>query len=177
MVTVFRFVMLLMVLAGTASCQGTKPSPEVAPAPNVSEAEQLYQQGRAAYLSEDYQAAAEAFARVVELEPTHIKALVNWGVSLSRGGDPKASIPKYEQALSRDPNNAWAMYNLGVALQRLGEHDTALIQYQRAVERDPAILTPELESYIARKSKRDQDSQINPQTSSPETSSPAVPTR
>ena len=127
--------------------------------PDSPELEKLYQEGRAAYLSEDYQTAAAIFERVVKSDPTHIKALINWGVSLSRDGDPKEALPKFEQALARDPNHAWAMYNLGVALQRLGEHEAAMIQYKQAVERDPALLTPEMKHYFedeASNSKRTQ---------------------
>ncbi len=171
MIAIFRFVVLLMVLVVAGACQSTKAGSETALQPGSPELEKLYQEGRAAYLSEDYQTAAAAFARVVESDPTHVKALINWGASLSRGGNPKAAIPKFEQALARDPNQAWAMYNLGVSLQRLGEHEAAIVQYKLAMERDPSLLTPEMKRYLQRKEPKRQDSEINPQGSpSPSTS-------
>ncbi len=166
MVVIFRLVVLLIALVATGACQSTKSSSKTVLQPDSPELEQLYQTGRAAYLSEDYQAAAETFAQVVESDPTHIKALVNWGASLSRGGNPKDAIPKFEQALARDPNHAGAMYNLGVSLQRLGEHEAAIVQYKRAIERDASFLTPQMKSYFERKEPKKQDSEINLQGSS-----------
>ncbi len=166
-VTIFRLVVLLIVLVATGACQSTKSGPETALQPDSPELEQLYQEGRAAYLSEDYQAAAATFARVVENDPTHLKALINWGASLSRSGNPREAIPKFEQALARDPNHAWAMYNLGVSLQRLGEHEAAIVQYQQAIERDPSISTPEMKRYLKRKEPKRQDSEINLEGSPP----------
>lgn len=167
MITILRLVVLLMVLAATGACQSPKAGPEAALKPGSPELEQLYQEGRAAYISEDYQAAAATFARVVESDPTHLKALINWGVSLSRGGNPKDALPKFEMALARDPNHAWAMYNLGVALQRMGEHEAAIAQYKLAVERDSTLLTPEMQDYLRRKEPRRLNSEINMQGSPP----------
>ena len=168
MVIMFRLIVLLMALAAMGGCQSAKSAPETVIAPGSPELEQLYQQGRAAYFAEDYHAAAEMFARVVAIEPEHLRALINWGVALSRGGNPKDAIPKFEQALSRDPNHAWAKYNLGTALQRLGEHEAAVAQYQQAVALDPAISTPELRRYLERMEPRRQDSAIQ----SPEAPAP-----
>lgn len=171
LVAIFRLVVLLITLVATGACQSTKTGAKTALQPGSPELEQLYQEGRAAYLNEDYQTAAETFERVVESDPTHIKALVNWGASLSRGGNPKAAIPKFEQALARDPNHAEAMYNWGVSLQRLGEHKAAIVQYKQAMERDPALLTPAMERYLQRKEPKQQDSEINLEGSS----SPSTP--
>jgi len=165
MITIFRLVTLLIVLAASGACQSTKATSETALVPGSPELEQLYQEGRAAYLSKDYKTAAAIFERVVKVDPTHIKALINWGVSLSSDGSPKEAIPKFEQALARDPNHAWAMYNLGVSLERLGEHETAIVHYKQAVALNPAILTPEMKRYLQNKESSQQDSSINMQGS------------
>jgi tetratricopeptide (TPR) repeat protein len=161
MVTIFRLVVLLMILVATGACQSTKAGPAMVLEPGSPGLEQLYQEGRAAYLAEDYQAAATTFARVVEIDPTHLNALINWGASLSRGGNPREAIPKFEQALARDPNHAWAMYNLGVALQRLGEHEAAVTQYKLAVARDSSLLTPGMKRYMQRREPKQQETEIN----------------
>jgi len=171
MVTIFRLVVLLMVLVASGACQSNKIDPDAALKPGSPELELLYQEGRAAYLREDYQTAAATFERVVNIDPTHINALINWGVSLSRDGHPKEAIPKFEQALARDPNRAWTKYNLGVALQRLGEHEAAIIQYKQAVELNPAILTPEMERYFEHKEHKQQENPINMR----ESSTPSTP--
>ncbi len=173
MVVIFRLVVLLMVLLAAGACQSTKSGSETEVQPDSSDLEQLYQEGRAAYLSEDFQAAAETFARVVESDPTHIKALVNWGAALSRGGDPKAAIPKFEQALARDPNHTGAIYNLGVSLERLGKHEAAIVRYKQAVALDSSFLTPEMQTYMERRGPKRQDREINLPGSSP--SEPPLP--
>jgi len=163
MTTIFRLIVLLSILVAAGACQSSKSDSNTALSPGSPEFEQLYQQGRVAYLDGDYETAATTFARVVEIDPEHLNALINWGVSLSRSGQPKAAIPKFEQALSRDPNHAWARYNLGVAWQRLGEHAFAVEHYEQAVALNPTILTPELTRYLQRQEPRLQNSPINMQ--------------
>ncbi len=170
MVMIRRLVVLLLALIVLGACQSAKPGPNADLQPGSPGLEQLYQEGRAAYLSEDYETAAATFAQVVEIDPEHLKALINWGASLSRSGNAREAIPKFEQALARDPNHAAAMYNLGVSLQRLGEHEAAIAQYNQAVARDPSLLTPEMKRYLQRRGPKRQDREINlnapPSTSS-----------
>ncbi len=161
MVTISRLMILLLVLVTLGACQSAKSGPGTHLQPGSPELEQLYQEGRAAYLNEDYDTAATTFAQVVEIDPVHLKALINWGAALSRRGTPKEAIPKFELALARDPNNASAMYNLGVSLQRLGEHEAAIVQYQQAVERDASLLTPGMKRYLQRRGPKQQDREIN----------------
>lgn len=168
--TIFRLIVLLSILAATGACQSAKSGSNAALSPGSPELDQLYQQGRVAYLDGDYETAAATFARVAAIDPEHLNALINWGVSLSRSGQPKAAIPKFEQALARNPNHAWARYNLGVAWQRLGEHASAVAHYEQAVALNPAILTPELTRYLQRQEPRIQDSQINMQGPPPASS-------
>lgn len=166
MVMIRRLVVLLFALIALGACQSAKSGPSADLQPGSPELEQLYQEGRAAYLSEDYESAATTFAQVVAIDPEHIRALVNWGVSLSRSGDARAAIPKFQQALARDPNHAGAMYNLGVSLQRLSEHEAAVVQYNQAVARDPSLLSPELKRYLERRGPKQQDREIGvPSTS------------
>ena len=99
---------MLFVIAGLTliSCQSQKQA-EVALEPSdTAMMEGVYQEGRAAYEAGRYNEAAEKFARIVQVDPTHVKALINWGVSLSRSGQPLQAIPNFQQALGHDPNNA-----------------------------------------------------------------------
>ena len=86
--------------------------------PGTPQLEQLYQEGRADYQNGKYDDAVRKFAYVVEVDPTHLNALINWGVALSSGNKPEAAVPKFQQALSREPNNAATLYNLGDAATR-----------------------------------------------------------
>lgn len=155
----------LVLLIGTAvlftSCQSAKQDPEVVVyEPGSVALEQLYQEARAAYLAESFGTAAEMFAKVVAVEPQHLKALINWGAALSRGGRPQEALPKFERALAMDPNNVAALYNMGVALERLGRHEEALTYYHRAVALDSTMLTPALQRYIHTQETRQQETAV-----------------
>ena len=155
-------LLLLSALVLLTSCQkSTDPRAEAALEPGSPALEQLYQEGRAAYQASRFDEAAMAFERVVEVDPQHLNALINWGVALSSGSSPEAALPKFQQALSREPNNASALYNLGVAYQRLGQHAEAIEQYDRAVALNQALLTPALQRYLQRQRPKLQDAEIN----------------
>jgi tetratricopeptide (TPR) repeat protein len=155
----------LALLIGTtvllASCQSAKQEPKIVVyEPGSASLEELYQEARAAYLADSFRTAAEKFEKVVAADPQHLKALINWGAALSRGGLPQEALPKFQQALLMDPNQAAAWYNMGVALERLGRHDEALEHYQRAVELDSSVLTPALQRYIHSQETRQQERRI-----------------
>jgi tetratricopeptide (TPR) repeat protein len=155
-------VVLLSTLVLLASCQkSTAPKSATALEPGSPALEELYQEGRAAYQASHFIEAATVFERVVDVDPQHLNALINWGAALSSGNKPEAALPKFQQALSRDPNNAAALYNLGVAYQRLGQHADAIEQYDRAVTLDQALLTPALQRYLQRQHPKLQDTEIN----------------
>lgn len=134
------------------ACQVQTP-PDATGEADMAAIEQLYQAGRTAYAAGKYTEAAETFGRVVQRVPNHYKALVNWGVALSRGGKPEEAIVKFQQALALDPehhNNAEVYYNWGVALERLGKHRDAVEKFDQAVALNAALETPELQGYLRR---------------------------
>jgi tetratricopeptide (TPR) repeat protein len=120
----------------------------------------VYQEGRADYEAEKYAEAAEKFAQVVQAEPQHINALINWGSALSRSGQPEKAIPKFQQALLQDPTKAEAYYNWGVALERLGKHQEAAEKYEAALALRADLLTPALQRYLERQRPQEQDSSV-----------------
>jgi tetratricopeptide (TPR) repeat protein len=155
-------MLLLSTLVLLSSCQkSTTPKSETALEPGSPALEQLYQEGRAAYQASHFIEAAAMFERVVEVDPQHLHALINWGAALSSGNKPEVALPIFQQALSRDPNNVAALYNLGVAYQRLGQHAEAIEQYDRAVALNQAMLTPALQRYLQRQRPKLQETQIN----------------
>lgn len=163
----------LAVLLGAAlllaSCQSTQSQIDAALKPGSPELEDLYQSGRAAYLEEKYEEAAFIFARVVEVDPDHLNALINWGATLSRSGDLKGALEKYDQALARDPNNGATLYNKGVTLERLGKHAAAIEYYDMALTRDASLMTPALQRYLKRQRPKTQDTEIGGAPSSSST--------
>ena len=146
-----------------AACQPQTP-PAITGDTDTSTTEQLYQAGRAAYAAGAYNEAAETFARVVQLDPNHFKALVNWGAALSRDGKPVEAILKFQQALALDPqnrHNAEVYHNWGVALERLGKHQEAVEKFDQAVALNATLLTPELQRYLRRHRDVPSDGRVN----------------
>jgi tetratricopeptide (TPR) repeat protein len=158
----YKCILPLFGVLVLVSCQSHKP-PKMALEPGTPAFEQVYQEGRTAYEAGRFDEAAEKFARVVRADPEHFKALVNWGVALSRGGKPSQAILKFQQALAQDPdnlNNAEAYHNWGVALERLGNHQEAVKKFDQAVTLKAELLTPALQRYLLRHRPQQQEIQI-----------------
>jgi Flp pilus assembly protein TadD len=164
---IVRCILLLGVIFVLVSCQPQPPAETLKV--DTPALEQLYQEGRMAYEADKFDEAAEKFALVVSTDPTHWRALINWGVALSRGGEPALAIPKFQQALALDPNNAEAYYNWGVALERLGEHDQAVEQYEQALALKVELSTPALQRYLRRHQRLQQETEIGVPFSPPST--------
>jgi len=137
--------LLLALAALLSACAPKDEQPAPLNAEDTEQLEQVYQQGRAAYLTERYDEAAGHFARVVNADPEHLKARINWGASLSRGGRPLEALGHFQQVLEQEPDNAAALYNWGATLARLGKHEEALDKFSRARELGGLELPPALQ--------------------------------
>ncbi len=82
--------------------------------------------------------AAEAYRRVLELDPQHPDAHLNLGRLLHETGDVRQAMRHYRSASEANPTDATAAFNLGVALQDLGRQSEAVEAYTRAISSDPA---------------------------------------
>ena len=154
-----RWALLLLLAATLAACapQGEQPLPLSAEDPE--RLEQVYQEGRAAFLDERYDDAAAHFARVANADPEHLRARINWGTSLSRGGRPLQALGHFQQALEQEPDNPAALYNWGAALARLDRDEEALDKFERAralgIDDLPPGLQRVLDGYV-RRHRRDE---------------------
>lgn len=115
-----------------------RPLEPSVPAASASEAEALYAQGIELEDS-DPRAAAEAYGRAVELDPTHADALVNLGRLLHEEGRLPEAADCYRRALEAQPAHATAAFNLGIALDDLGDWRGAADANRRAIELQPAF--------------------------------------
>lgn len=91
---------------------------------------------------EDAERAREAYARAVELDPTHAAAHLDLGRLLHEAGRTREAAEQYRRALEarpHDPTAVTATFNLGVALEDLGHVPEAITAYERAVELDPDL--------------------------------------
>src|SRR6184192_617562 len=85
----------------------------------------------------DPEAAAEAYAKALELDPAHADAHVNLGRLMHEAGDAATAAEHYRRALARRANDSTAAFNLGVALEDLGRRAEAISAYQLAIAADP----------------------------------------
>ena len=87
---------------------------------------------------EDYDAEAVALARLLELEPGHVRGLNNLGINKFRRGQNRGQIIRlYEELIRRHPGESKAMHNLAVVLIAEGRHDEAVEWLQRALRIRP----------------------------------------
>ena len=158
-------VLLLALAALLAACASRDEQPAPLDAQDAEQLEQVYQEGRAAYLVGRYDEAAEHFARVTNADPEHVKARINWGASLSRGGRPLEALGHFQQVLAQEPDNAAALYNWGASLARLGRHEEALDKFDRARDLGGLDLPPSLQrafdGYLNRHRRGEPDASAN----------------
>ena len=140
-----KWGMLLAFVALLTACGAKDEQPVPLDPEDTEQLEQVYQEGRAAYLAGRYEDAAGHFARVANADPEHVKARINWGASLSRGGRPLQALGHFQQVLEQAPDNAAAFYNWGAALARLGRHEEALDKFDRARDLGGLELPPALQ--------------------------------
>jgi tetratricopeptide (TPR) repeat protein len=152
-------VLPLALVTLLAACAPKDEQPVLLNPQDTEQLEQVYQEGRAAYLAGRYEDAARHFARVANADPQHLKARINWGASLSRGGRPLEALGHFQQVLAQDPDNAAAFYNWGAALARLDRHEEALDKFNRARDLGGLALPPALQrifdGYLSRHRRAD----------------------
>jgi tetratricopeptide (TPR) repeat protein len=94
---------------------------------------------------QQYDAAAEAIAKSLALEPHRAGTLVNQGILLHKMGDFPGSIGAYDQALALEPENPFARWNRGLTLLADGDLARGFADYEYraripgAGPRDPGI--------------------------------------
>jgi len=149
----------ILVLLASCSSQQSARTPQ---APPTEALEQVYQAGRAAFKERRYDEAAAHFARVVQANPEHLKARLNWAAALSYSNKPTEAIVQCQNVLARDPTSAEAYYQWGAVLARLGQHQEALEKIDQALalkpmaellQQDP-ILQRSLQAYLQRQRRQ-----------------------
>jgi len=79
-----------------------------------------------------------SFAKVLDLDPRHAKALCNTGSILQWEGKDEEAEACYRAALASAPALAQAWFNLGQLARRRQRSAEAVAAYRRAIELDPA---------------------------------------
>ena len=160
-----KWILLLALTMLLAACGPQVEQPLPLDAEDAEQLEQVYQEGRAAFLEARYEEAAGHFARVANADPEHLRARINWGASLSRSGRPLEALGHFQLVLSQEPDNAAALYNWGAALARLGRHEEALEKFRRArdlgIDDLPPGLQRALDGYENRHRREEPDNDAN----------------
>jgi tetratricopeptide (TPR) repeat protein len=86
---------------------------------------------------ERWESAAQAYERVVAIDPTYAAAWNNLGLLLHRMGHYGRARECYLAALEADQACPQAAFNLGSLQEDLGDFPTAITWYRRALEMDP----------------------------------------
>lgn len=79
-----------------------------------------------------------AYARVLQVDPTHVDANINMGRLMHEQGKLREATTYYGRALEHRPGDATALFNLGVVLEDLDDATNALAAYEKAIAGDPS---------------------------------------
>jgi tetratricopeptide (TPR) repeat protein len=86
---------------------------------------------------ERWEAAVDAYERVVAVDPGYAAAWNNMGLLQHRMGHYERAGECYRAALGADPTCTQSAFNLGSLAEDLGDFPTAVSWYRRALEMDP----------------------------------------
>lgn len=81
--------------------------------------------------------AAEAWTKVVEIEPSFAEAQYNLGVALVKVGKYEEGLSHFEKAVDLNPYFIRGYYAMGNSLLRLNQNEEAIKQYTKALELNP----------------------------------------
>jgi tetratricopeptide (TPR) repeat protein len=87
----------------------------------------------------DPSAAAEAYARAVAADPTHVEAQINLGRLLHETNRLKEAEQAYRGAIKACGNDALLLYNFGVLLDDMDRKPEAVETYEAALLADPDL--------------------------------------
>ncbi len=87
----------------------------------------------------EYQKAAVAFTKAIELDPNFAPAYSNRGWVYIKLGQYEQAIADCTKAIELDPSLAFAYNSRGWAYTELGQYEQAIADYNKAIELDPSL--------------------------------------
>jgi tetratricopeptide (TPR) repeat protein len=108
--------------------------------PRDDPAEAASMQGQQALRTRDYEAAAAAFERALELRPGDLEDLLDLGRARAALQQWPEAIAAYARLIELDPQNAKALHNLANVHLRQGDYEEAALGYAKALDADPDYL-------------------------------------
>jgi tetratricopeptide (TPR) repeat protein len=113
-------------------------TPRAASRDDLAEAAAL--EGKQALRTRDYEAAANAFERALELRPDDLGDLLDLGRARAALLQWPEAIAAYARLIELDPRNAKALHNLANVHLRQGDYAEAALWYAKALDADPDYL-------------------------------------
>ena len=101
-------------------------------------------QGIQALGSGDWEAAAAAFRRGIELAPENPSLRHRLGTALFMSGNEREGQAQFEAALRVSPEHAQAHYSLGLLMEGRGRFEEALYRFSAAVRYEPSYVEARL---------------------------------
>ncbi len=88
---------------------------------------------------QEFNAALDAYDRIIMLDPNIAQVYNNRGITLEKVGRHGDALDSYERAIALAPDFADAHVNRGRALRRHKRHDEAIAAYDQALALDPGL--------------------------------------
>jgi tetratricopeptide (TPR) repeat protein len=107
-------------------------------------AEDAYAHGNGALKDQKYQEAADAFSRVITLDPDNGPAYFGRALALRRLGQTDAAMTDYDTVVRLNPDDNAAHYNRGLIFTDLDKPDDALADFEAAAKLAPQDPDPHL---------------------------------
>jgi predicted O-linked N-acetylglucosamine transferase (SPINDLY family) len=104
---------------------------------SLDEVDRLYHQAAALFQQGQHQAAAQAFAAVLQREPNLSPAHNGLGLALYSMGNQAAALERFEAAIRFDPFFASPHINRGMVLRDMGRTEAALASLEKACALQP----------------------------------------
>ena len=106
---------------------------------NDPEAVEAYQQ--LGYLYNSYtielNEAKKTLEKALELDPKHVRTLLNYGNALYNMGETGLAVEQFELAVQIEPKNLTANYNLALMYERTGKRLLAIARWKKFLELGP----------------------------------------
>lgn len=99
--------------------------------------DEVFQSGIIEFNLGNFKNALSFFDKTLELQPTHISALIKKGNILGKFGKYANAISCYDMALNIESQNILALINKGLALHYLQRYDEAIVCYDAVLQKKP----------------------------------------
>jgi tetratricopeptide (TPR) repeat protein len=86
-----------------------------------------------------YSEAKKLYLELIEKDPSHARARINFGRIHHNEGDFNSALTHYKEAIELEPDNVVAHFNAGVAYEDLELFDEAILTYLKTIELDMTI--------------------------------------